>query len=267
MICGKARKILYLADRLEAVSPQRLEADAHLHGCPECQRFFSEEETFKSLLKARAPKPPVPPHLREKILEQISEAYALHAHPNRPAIVNPHRIRAVVAAAALVAAFALLAGIIGYTVYSGKMQEQFVAGLVDDHVRFRPGASEISSSRFEEVEAWFNGKVDFAVQAPRFEQSELLGGRLCYLDGMKGAWLVYRKHGALLSFFIFDRMDITVDRFQRRDLGERRLGLGAGKGHRYILWKDQGLAYALISDLPEDELLRLASGVTSPRRI
>jgi len=127
--------------------------------------------------------------------------------------------------------------------------------------------SEIRSSRFEQVEAWFAGKVDFAVQAPRFEQSELLGGRLCYLDGKKGAWLFYRKQGALLSFFIFDGTDITVAHLRRRASGEQKFGLGVAKGQRFILWKDQGLVYALVSDLREDDLVRLASDIISPRSL
>ena len=263
MTCGNVRKILYLADRLEAASPSRLEADAHLHGCPDCQAFFADEEALKEFLRGRSPRQPVPAHLRENILEQISEDEASPLLSNR----RTRRKRARGALAAVAAGVCLVVGIIGYTALTHDRQEQFVAGLIEDHLRFRPGASEISSSRFEQVEAWFAGKVDFAVQAPRFEQSELLGGRLCYLDGKKGAWLFYRKQGALLSFFIFDGTDIAVAHLRRRASGEQKFGLGVAKGQRFILWKDQGLVYALVSDLPEDDLVRLASDVTSPRSL
>lgn len=256
MDCGKARKVLYRADRLGPASLQWEEAQGHRQVCPQCRAFFSNEETLAGFLRERSPRVAAPPHLGEKILEEIARLQT------QPSISEdlPARDRRRIQAAMLVvfiSVFALLAGITGYQVLARKWQERMVAELIDDHVRFRPGAYEIASSRADQVEAWFSGKVDFSVQAPQFEQAELLGGRLCYLSGKKGALLSYRAHGALISFYILDGAGISLDRYKRRELGDNTFALGGGKGQNLILWKDRGLAYALVSDLPEEELLRM----------
>lgn len=259
MDCGKARKILYGADRLGPASPEVVKAQGHRQGCPGCQAFFADEEALAGFLRERSPRIAAPPHLREKVLEEIAKTRAPSRVPVASTVVRarvPRRVRAALLVLVMTG-LALLAGITGYQGLTRSWQERIVAALIEDHVRFRPGAYEIASSRADQVEAWFSGKVDFAVQAPRFDQAELLGGRLCYLSGKKGALLSYRAHGALLSFYILDGAGVSLDRYKRRDLRDNTFGLGGGKGQNLILWKDRGLAYALVSDLPEEELVRM----------
>jgi|GEM_PF-1376810 len=255
MNCGKARKVIYLADRLSSASTGWVEAQGHLQGCPLCRRFFSDEEALAAFLRERSSRTPAPPHLREKILAQMARKRPIVSEGL--AIRGRRRVR-LAALLLFISALVLLGGIAGYQVLTRDWQERMVAELIDDHVRFQPGAYEITSPQADQVEAWFSGKVDFAVQAPRFEQVELLGGRLCYLSGKKGALLSYRKQDTLISFYILDGSDVSLDRFNRREWGHETLALESDRGQSLILWKDRGLAYALVSDLPEEELVRMA---------
>ena len=262
MFCGDARKVIYLADRLEPVSTQWVGAQEHLHQCTKCQTFFSQEEALRDLLKTRLAGRGVPPHVRESILGQIAEARARQRRQAGPFALKGKRIPAAIAAA-LGALVALVLGVVSYQSLPLDRQERVLAEFIDDHLRFRPAVFQIESSRVEQVEAWFSGKVDFLVQAPRFEQAELLGGRLCYMFGKKGALLFYQKHGTPLSFYILEESGIKLDRVERHEYGDNRFAYGMGKGHNLILWKDRGLLYALVSDLQKDELIRLASSVSS----
>ena len=264
MSCGQARKVIYLAERLEPVSPEWVRAQEHLQQCAQCQTFFSQEEALRDLLKKRLARQGVPAHLRERILEQIAEAHAQQGSRGGPFALKGNRVPVAIAVA-LGALVALVIGIVSYQSLPLDRQERVLAEFIDDHLRFRPGASQIESSRAEQVEAWFSGKVDFLVQAPRFEQAELLGGRLCYLFGKKGALLSYEKHGTLLSFYILEGSDIKLDRFEQHAFRDNSFAYGMGKGHNLVIWKDRGLLYALVSDLQKEELVRLASNVSSRR--
>jgi len=256
MSCGALRKAMYLADRLEALSPERIRAAEHLQGCSACQAFFASEEALKSVLRNRSPRRQAPPHLREAVLEQIAQEMAREV----PSALNPRRLARVLVFT-LVAGLGLLAAWIGYQQYPKDHEDRLVTELVEDHVRYRPGASEITSSNVEEVQAWFQGKVDFAVQPPRLAQAELLGGRVCYLSGRKGVLLSYQRQGTLISFYIIEGTDLTLSGFRHQD-SQTSDFVGAGdKGHSLILWTDRGLVYALVSDLPESELVRLATSV------
>lgn len=263
MTCGQTRKVMYLADRLEPVSPQWVEAQEHLRQCAECRAFFFDEEVLRSFVKKRLARHGVPAHVREQILVQIGEARAHHGR-ERASALQGTRVRAAVALAVVVI-IVLLVGIVGYQSLDVDHQEKVSAELIDDHLRFKLGASALESSQVEQVEAWFSGKVDFPVQAPRFEQTELLGGRLCYLFGKKGAMLFYRKDGAVLAFYVLDGTDLDMGRLERPESGDHGFAYGVGKGHNLVLWKDRGLVYALVSDLRKDELVRLAANVSIRR--
>lgn len=264
MTCGQTRKVMYLADRLEPVSPQWVDAQEHLQRCAECRAFFFDEEALRSFVKKRLARPVVPAHVRERILVEIGEAQAQQDHERASAFLKGKRFRAAVGMA-LVVVIAVLVGIVGYQTLDVDPQERVLAELIDDHLRFKLGASVIDSSQVEQVEAWFSGKVDYPVQAPRFEQAELVGGRLCYVFGKKGAMLFYRKDGAVLAFYILDGTNLNMDRLEQHQSGDHGFAYGVGKGHNLIFWKDRGLVYALVSDLHKDELMRLASNVSSRR--
>ena len=260
MTCGQTRTVMYLADRMESVSPQWVEAQDHLKHCPECRAFFFDEEALRSVLKTRLAKQAVPAHVRERILARIGEARTYDGR-RRAFSLRGTRVRAAVATA-LGVILLFLVGIVGYQSLNNDPQERVLAELIDDHLRFKLGASALESSQVKQVEAWFSGKVDYPVQAPRFEQTELVGGRLCYLFGKKGAMLFYRKDGAMLALYVLDGTDLNIDRVARPESGDRGFAYGVGKGHNLVLWQDRGLVYALVSHLQKDELVRLAANVS-----
>lgn len=260
MNCGKTRKIIYCANRPEPRAPQWVEAQEHLNRCPECQGFFADDETLASLLRTRLGGQEVPAHLREKILDYIAEART-RERPSEHPLAPRQKWIPVAVVVVLIGVFTWLAGILGYPTLVGDRQQRIEVVLVEDHLRFGPGVSEIKSSRVEQVEAWFSGKVNFAVHAPRFDQAELLGGRLCYLLGKKGARLFYRAYGKQVSLFILDGSAIDLARLERLDRGENPFAHARDKGYSLILWKDGSLVHALVSELREQELVRLASSV------
>lgn len=262
MSCGKARMVTYLADRLVPVSPQSVEAQKHLQSCPQCRAFVLNEEAFTRVLRSHLPQHRAPAHLREKILGEIAQARSRRRLPVGLSALSRKQVAAAILVTAI-SLLALLAGIFGHQALTGDTEQRMVATLIEDHLRFRPGASEIASSEAAQVESWFTGKVEFEVRVPRFDQAEVLGGRLCYLLGRKGALVTYQVNGALLSFYTLEGTDVHPDRFKGRHLGGNLFAYSGEKGHSLVLWKDRGLVYALVSPLPERKLIQLASEIPS----
>lgn len=119
--------------------------------------------------------------------------------------------------------------------------------LVDDHLRSVPEAmpAEVTTSDPQQVVRFFSGRVPFPPVAPHLPGSQLIGGRLCKLDGQRVELLFYGSGGRTLSLYAFGGgMDVTGCRQARdhsvcgRRLGDLRLllvGRASGDELRRLL--------------------------------
>ena len=265
MTCGTTRKIIYLANQPEPWSAHWVAAQEHLNHCQECQALFSRDEALRRLLRTRFAGQDAPAHLRERVLDRIAQARTSERSSEHSWVPRQQQIRAALLIA-LLGGIVLVAGILGYPMLVGDRPQRVAAVMVEDHLQFGPGVSAIESSQAEQVETWFRGKVDFAVHVPRVAHAELVGGRRCSLFGKHGALLSYRTQGTPVSLYIFEGTEVNPARFERLDLGEHTFTRASSKGHSLLLWKNRGLAYTLVSELPEQELVRLAAGIAEQGR-
>jgi anti-sigma factor RsiW len=259
MNCKEAIKYLYIQIEGNSLSSEVIAAKEHAFGCPRCREFFEAEDKIKNLLFEKAPRRETPPDLKEKIYRGIEEPSYFKRFKNT-FLYSKLRVVSIVVISTVLALIASLS-LISYIEKSNKESRLIINEIINQHIKYLHSSNpvDIISSKPEELESWFKGRVDFLVKAPRFQGTNLVGGRLCYLFKKRVAVLVYKKQEQSLSLFIIDQPNLDISSMDMVDIDGKKLYCGFGKGFNLVLWKDRGLIYALVSEVKEMELLRLAS--------
>lgn len=235
----------------------------HLSSCPACVKTLESERQFLALIKSLAPKVQAPEYLLDKVLDQA----ALDGLPSTTSLISWLRPKSIrLAFAFSIAAACALVLIILFSLFALKpwrSEESAIFAIVDDHIRYLPSDDQrqIVSSSPAEVEAWFTGQLDFAVRIPNFNELQLLGGRRCYLFGQRVALLFYEKANKKLSLFILEDRHLNMDIRSWVGQGNKKVGLASCKGYNLAFCRESGLAYILVSDLPNETLLHLTSQI------
>ena len=251
----------YAAGRLAA--PERAEAAAHLATCAACRERAAIEGALDDAL-ARLPRLRAPAALRRALEERLAAAIP------SPAASPPRRrarglrgwgaaLAGACAAAALIVTVARLPGVRGHA--TGGL----VADVVSDHLRVvssaRPAA--IESGGIHQVKPWFTGKLDFAPRVAFSGDDEfpLVGGNIGHLDDRKTAEFLFkhRLHSITLLVFMPDGLSWPAGPGKR--LGRLDVDEEIARGFSVLLWRDQGLGYALVSDVNLRDLEQLATQI------
>jgi anti-sigma factor RsiW len=118
--------------------------------------------------------------------------------------------------------------------------------VVASHVRSTLGQRlvDVASSDQHAVKPFLSSKLGFSppVSALRLEGSELLGGRVDYLDGRPVAALVYRQGQHVVDAYVWPG-----------SAADRAPTFGAARGYRIAHWTQAGMNHWAISDLGEAE--------------
>lgn len=238
---------------------EALDLEAHLLSCPSCHARVVEQRALRQTLRKAAEAPstlnPSPAaELRARVLRGIEQVQAEQRIPlwRRPAF----------AAAAM--AVLLAGGTISYVAFDRKTEREQRAVLyakdsIAHHRRALP--LEVRGEK-PHIQSWFQGKVDFAPRLPNLRKVNLIGARLSNLSDRQAAYLVYdAKDDRRVSLFVFDAPDLEVQGGKK--VADREVMLTNQQGYNVILWKDHEIAYSLVSDLDEQDILDL---VTSEAR-
>jgi anti-sigma factor RsiW len=124
-------------------------------------------------------------------------------------------------------------------------------------------AVDVATDDPARLRAWLAQRIDFTPPpAARGDgEIELIGGRLCLFSGRRVASYMYRVHGRLLSIYVMSADGLTptgVDRFEHagRSLAVTR------EGHlSQASWKENGLVYSMVAELPPLALLHALDGL------
>ena len=249
MNCADVRKLLYPLPGKCALTIETGRAMEHLRECAACRDYFAAQSEWVRLLREKVGTEPALEPLRERIATQIERQRAAR-FPGRPWV---RRWGKIVAVALIVVA--LPAGWVAYRFPS----QQFFQALCEDHVRYLDAESQVRSSDPAALEAWFREKVDFGVRVPTFDSAELRGARLCFLRQRKAALVFYRKRGKAVSLFQFNAGGISLRALDRAEIDGVPLWRMSYKGDSLAAFEYRGVIYALVSVLPESELLEWAS--------
>jgi anti-sigma factor RsiW len=256
--CDEARRWL------DAWVDQELDASAALHveahlGCCGCCR--AEAEELKALKRALAGlrEECAPTALRFKIsaaLEACDHAQEVEHSAQRR---KKHALGFAITGAAL--AGAVLAT--GHRTHSSAL-EAGVLPVVEDvaqrHARELP--AEVEASDPAQVAQWFRGKIDIPVRPVLFRgvPARLLGARISNVQNQMAAALYYEVGGRRMTVFVFDGNLVHSDMDAQESRGHHYV-TASSHGYTVTLTEQQGVAYAIASDLPLQETIRIVQSV------
>jgi anti-sigma factor RsiW len=237
---------------------ERADMEAHLSVCRECRAKVERQMSFKHEFRACLTIPRAPEALRLRIVEQLED---IERSDGRKA--NSFRVRMVRTAwvagpiAAMVAIVVMLPEFTVATAESGQLP--VIEQTVDWHQGNYP--LEVIGSDPGEVARWFHGKVDFSVRLPHFPdgRANLLGGRIAHIQDRRAAYVLYEVDGAKFSVLLFHGDDLKVPRDRVRTLGDRDVALLSTKGYGIAVLQDNGVTYAMTSELSESRLADLVA--------
>lgn len=239
---------LYLDDELQ--EGERLAVEAHIKGCADCRAALDAERELISAIRKARPVYKTPASLQAKVGKALQGAsYRRISFP----------FWVPVAACALLA----LGLALSWFAAAGPFREDrtpFVDTAVKTHLRYMEGQLplEILSDSPEKISAWFVGKLGFNLKLPDYPHRpaepkpyQVEGARLVGFKEDYAAYVVYRLNGHPISLLV------TADSVAKPAGGEEipweglRFHFQSVAGWKVLTWSDDGLTYALVSNLEE----------------
>ncbi|HTT70401.1 MAG TPA: hypothetical protein VMG32_04190 [Anaeromyxobacteraceae bacterium] len=233
---------------------------AHLAGCEVCRRAEAVERTLDELLRDRLPREGAPASLRRRLESTIASPEGAPAvAPRRPAR-RPGwpslRVALPTLAAGLAAAIVLVLFLGRGARIEGPVLASLTEEAVSDHLRVLVSEHplEIESAANHQVKPWFEGRLDFApvVPSPEVPELRLEGGSIGYFFDRKAAVVEYKLRRHAITLLAFRGEGLPWPR-----AAEPRLS--SARGFQVALWRTGELGYALVSDIPREELAALAA--------
>jgi anti-sigma factor RsiW len=260
MDCIHARTLLVPARRGRLEGSERADLRSHLSTCPECTRADAAEGALDELLERQLPRRAAPASLVARLERMVETSAGAGGASTRP---PPARWRRFLAPSLAAAMALVLAGVLLDRTSTRAEQARlaFLSEAVSDHLRALASerGPELSSGANHEVKPWFEGRVDFApmVPVPDVPELRLRGGSIGYFLDRRAAVVSYtlRRHAVTLLAFRPEGLDLP----EVPGGGKVDLRSGGVRGFRVVAWRAGGVGYALVSDVPQQELQAIAA--------
>lgn len=137
-----------------------------------------------------------------------------------------------------------------------------VAEAVNDHIRVVSSVHpvEIESGGIHQVKPWFTGRLEFAprVAFSGDEEFPLVGGSIGYFVDRKAAVFVFKRRLHTITLLVFPADGLPWPTRGLVPLGPLSVSEDSVRGFSVLLWQEQGLGYALVSDVNRRDLEALA---------
>jgi anti-sigma factor RsiW len=248
MTCDSMRGLVSAYLDGELVGEDLTAFETHVAGCEDCRRSVEEERVVVAAVRASLPLYRAPAPLRHRV----------------EALVKRHRKggrRGWVAALAGGVLLAVAVGLIGWGRREGlgvRPASELAELAADTHLRYARGQLplEVATDQPELLSRWFSGRVPFHLALPDYrvgpgEQKfyRLEGGRLISFKNDYAAYVAYRMDGQPVSLLV-----TSAEATQPRggDIvmsGVLTFHLESAAGLKVITWTDNGLTYAIASDV------------------
>ena len=239
---------LYLDDELQ--EPERLAVETHIKSCAECRAALDAERELIAAIRNARPPYEAPPSLRANI-EELAQRSAFHPgfFPVRPMV-------------AMCALLLLAIGVFWFEEGNQLREEHsaFVNVAVNNHVRYVQGQLplEVFSDSPEKISAWFTGKLGFNLKLPDYPQRpaepkpyHVEGARLVGFADDYAAYVIYRLKGHPISLLVTSESVAKASGGEEIPWEGLRFHFQTIDGWKVLTWSDNGLTYALVSDLEE----------------
>lgn len=205
--------------------------EAHLARCEGCRQELERLQATSNLLRSDAFRIEAPPALRERIAA-LPDLASRPVARTIPSWLGPAFGGAVAASLAMVA-----------LLQPGR--PDIDRELISSHVRsLQPGhLVDVQTTNQHIVKPWFNGRITFAPPVPELADKgfPLAGGRLDAVDGKTAAAIVYHRRLHTVNVFVWPGDDAGAGEMGRDGFAVRH-------------WRQGGLNFAAVSDIPPAEL-------------
>jgi anti-sigma factor RsiW len=245
MNCDEYRKGRILAEG-EANLPDIVRL--HFAECEECQIYLREQERLRMEVRKLAEREHAPEGLRESVADLLHQTNA----PKRQGTT-----RWAAAAAAILVMVGAGTSYVWYRYARTPTPERLAQDFISDHLHYLPGREQIVSSSPQQVQGWFQGRVEFPVPVPDVPGAVLEDARVCDISGRKAALLHYRRNSgdALISVFVAEEPKSFERQMKPGNLVASNQGLNS------TLWCHRGLVYDVVAALDDSSLQQIAESV------
>jgi anti-sigma factor (TIGR02949 family) len=247
MDCGDARDRLPEFERNELSPEAASGVRAHLAACAGCREVAEADARLRALLRTRAPRFEAPPAVRRRVAEML-EAGAPRRWRDRPAWW-------VGLSVGLAAATVLLVWV-GARWLRPDPVSQLVAEALHEHAEYVQEAMPRQTPDPRALLQAVGATVQFPVE-PVFRgdaQVQLVAATGSQIRGRHAAALIYRSAAGIYSTLFLLPQDVPIPEGGRMAIQTYKPHHRVAEDRHLLLWKQRGLTYLLVSDLPEGEL-------------
>jgi anti-sigma factor (TIGR02949 family) len=237
MPCRDLDNLLYPYLDGELVEGDRASVESHLASCEACRAACDRERSMLLLIRSRAKTaaPPAPDALRARLVGQ------LHSEE------RSRRMRAVGKLTAAAAGLAM-ASVAAHHGWREHQRRLYVEDAVNRHARAYP--LEIEKPSPEQLEAWFDGKLDHRVAVPRYPNVVAQGGRLLNVRDRPAAYIRYDDRGRRLGLFVYGDKPGDVEATAEPEVDR-------SNGFNTVTWRDGDVVYTLVTDLDDNDIRQM----------
>lgn len=249
MTCQELDRLLHPYLDGEFQPEERMDLENHLAGCAACGRRVEVEQQLQQALR-RAARHSVqgmraPASLRAGIQvglqqEQRRAQYGVWLRAGAMALV-----------------VVTVGG--GWVAYQSEQHTRLVRReAVQRHSRVLP--YEIVSNTPEQMEEWFQDKVDPRVTLPQLPKAKPMGGRISILNGREVAYISYEtlpenegEPSRRLGVFVVP--DDGAPPLKMQSL--KAVEVDSAQGYNVVTWRDDEIVYEMVTDMDEDDIRRM----------
>ena len=274
MTCEEATTCLHEFLDHELSEHRHSEIGDHLASCSSCRRKYEFEQQLRTTIWKQGREAKAPDYIFERVKRNVFDVE--ERKEKRRSVRSWVGLRpawnwavAILVVVSLGGAWVILRGNGGVS--------PLIAELVGDHIQYALAEkpSEMVSSNADEVERWLESGLGYAIVVPRFEGPgmHLLGGRLLDVRGKKTAYLFYQEGQHILSLYVTkvsnnelcakDKLQLKDCRLCLVQFQNCELCISKYKNYNILSWEEEGVTYAMVSDLESEHML----DVTCPQGI
>jgi len=239
-----------------------LRVETHVYACGDCR---AEVDTIKSLKRALSnlrESTATPHNLRSKISAMLDAEDQADREVVQTTQRKKHAMSFALAGAALAGVVVSSRGFFQTTneAATAEMVPPVLEDIAQRYARDLP--AEVHANQPDQVANFFRGRLDIPVRPVAFRglQAQLIGGRITNVRDRMAATLYYDVAGRRVSVFVFDSalMPRRGQALVRRTLNNNRdVYIANVHGYTVAFSEQGGVAYAVASDLPPQDALRV----------
>lgn len=258
MDCATVRAFLYPFIDGKTSLAENLEVQEHLDKCVNCYREYLLEKAVTRELANEVLWEEAPPDLWGWIEGAIRE-WEEKEPILRKALSGARRLRVV--------GMTLILGVLIAVAMSGQVNTSSLvaARAIMDHRQFiklgkGPTIPVKQATDLSATFAQVLGAQHMTVPEPRPGRGmELLGGRLCFIEGKRGGVAIYRFGERVLSFHVLSQPLAGDEELIPLLHNGHTFYMAEQGGYRALLFRMSGSYCLLVSDLPDPEAASLAA--------